>query len=558
MKKFFPLLILAILFSPFSFSQINLQKGLIAWYPFNGNTNDESGNNNHPAFADVTFTQGKSGKKKSACYFNGKSNYIRIRNNQAFSPSELSLVAIIKPNGFYNGICYNNSVIDKGTSDYVPGCYSLRFTAGEYTNGDCYQQDTKHQNFVGMTSNNGGITSKSIYAEPDKWYCIVYTFSRRESRLYVNGKMVSSFKPPGGIGRNNDDIFLGKKDNVQYPYWFHGVMDEIRFYNRILNTEEVLALCNNQPVPPCSGSAKPSARFEYDIPGCTTVSFKLTGTAADKIKSVKWHFGDGQSAGNKSVQHTYSGYGTFKAKAIVTDKSGCSDTVTREIKLAPLKTGFVFTEKSRPGEIEFRAKNNNAACSWNFGNGTSAENESAATVTYNETGNYRVQLFARNHLGCTDTVSKEISVVLPQIPEQIITPPEPVTAPDIIPAIIPDEREKDIQEVITVTGDSVSILLYDNGIIDGDSITLICNNQVVASHLLLSVKPVVLKLRIDRQRNTNELVMYAENLGSIPPNTALMIINDGEKSHRVSISSTRKTSGAVSFIFRDKQPGASQ
>ena len=60
-----------------------------------------------------------------------------------------------------------------------------------------------------------------------------------------------------------------------------------------------------------------------------------------------------------------------------------------------------------------------------------------------------------------------------------------------------------------------------------------------------------LSIALNKDKELNELIMYAENLGSIPPNTALMVIYDGKKRIELNIKSTEKTNGAVSFKFRE-------
>jgi hypothetical protein len=224
------------------FTQTKLNNGLVAWYPFNGNANDESGKGNNPVSNNATLTADRFGNPNGAYLFNGESNFIRIKNSSSLCPEEMTLVAVIKPLGFYNGLCYNNSIIDKGSWDYRPGCYALRFTAGEYTKGDCRDGDTAHQNFVGMAAANPGKTSQDIYVKPNTWYYIIFTINNQYGRLYIDGEMISSFQTTMKIGKNKEDLFLGKKDNEQYPYWFNGVIDEIRIYNKALTFDEVTEL----------------------------------------------------------------------------------------------------------------------------------------------------------------------------------------------------------------------------------------------------------------------------------------------------------------------------
>ena len=226
----------------FSFSQITLDKGLVLHYTFNGSVKDESNNNNNPVFNNSKLVEDRFGNKNAAAYFNGVDNYIQIKNNSSLCPEEITMVAVIKPMGFYNGKCFNNSIIDKGYLDFNPGCYALRYTAGEYTHGDCDDGDTAHQNFVGMVSGTSGKTSGDEYIKLNTWYNVVFTFNKQYCRLYLNGEMISSYGSGGNIGKNKEDLFIGKKGNPNYPNWFNGVVDEIRIYNRSLKSEEVAEL----------------------------------------------------------------------------------------------------------------------------------------------------------------------------------------------------------------------------------------------------------------------------------------------------------------------------
>jgi hypothetical protein len=252
MKQFIVTTFIALLGQVSSFCQQTLNTGIVAWYTFSENARDSSGNNNDPIVNNISFTNDRFGNPNAAGLFNGKDNYIRVKNSSSLCPDELTIAIIVKPMGFYNGLCYNNSLLDKGAWDYKPGAYSLRFTAGEHTLGDCRDGDSAHQNFAGMTGANGGHTSQSIYVVPGTWYYVVYTYSKTQSRLYIDGELISSAPAKGKLGKNSEDLFIGKKDNAQYPYWFNGVMDEIRIYKRSLSPDEVFDLYTMQKRPASS------------------------------------------------------------------------------------------------------------------------------------------------------------------------------------------------------------------------------------------------------------------------------------------------------------------
>ena len=100
------------------------------------------------------------------------------------------------------------------------------------------------------------------------------------------------------------------------------------------------------------------------------------------------------------------------------------------------------------------------------------------------------------------------------------------------------QREKEIAEEITVDADSLLIDFYDNGEVDGDSISIFYNDKLLASSQKLSASAIRLNIKLDTTKAFNELTMFADNLGSIPPNTALMLVFDGRKRHEIRMSST--------------------
>lgn len=90
------------------------------------------------------------------------------------------------------------------------------------------------------------------------------------------------------------------------------------------------------------------------------------------------------------------------------------------------------------------------------------------------------------------------------------------------------ERENNLVKTITVNDPDVTIELYDNGTIDNDTITVYHNNQMVVSKGKLSYTPITVRIHCTEEDARHELVMVAENLGEIPPNTAIMVIKVGK------------------------------
>ncbi|HSU28775.1 MAG TPA: LamG-like jellyroll fold domain-containing protein, partial [Chitinophagaceae bacterium] len=187
------------------------------------------------------------GNPNGAYLFNGTSSYIQIPNNATLCPQQMTLFAWVKPMGFYNGLCYNNCIIDKGQADYLTGDYSLRFTQAAWTGADCNNPDILHQNFVGYSNTNGSPPLYTPYVTPGTWYPVVYTVSADSVKLYVNCSLVWKAPKLSPIGTNTEDLFFGKKNYTPFPYWFNGVIDEIRIYDRPINQEEVEVLGDCRP-----------------------------------------------------------------------------------------------------------------------------------------------------------------------------------------------------------------------------------------------------------------------------------------------------------------------
>jgi hypothetical protein len=105
--------------------------------------------------------------------------------------------------------------------------------------------------------------------------------------------------------------------------------------------------------------------------------------------------------------------------------------------------------------------------------------------------------------------------------------------------------------LIYTEADSVNVEIYDSGIHDKDSVSIIYNNRIVVDRQELNVKsPIKFKLRVSSNPNNNQLVFVAENLGFDPPNTAVMIITDKFGKRQEVILNTDLTHNEVVVFLR--------
>ncbi|MBL7757463.1 MAG: hypothetical protein JNL59_08715 [Chitinophagaceae bacterium] len=106
-------------------------------------------------------------------------------------------------------------------------------------------------------------------------------------------------------------------------------------------------------------------------------------------------------------------------------------------------------------------------------------------------------------------------------------------------------RSKKLVTEIPLIGDSIELRFYDNAEIDGDSISLFLNGKLLFSHIRLTGNAYKVKLAIDQLEGSNELIMVAENLGTIPPNTSYMVAEAGGKRFEASLESTEGSSALI-------------
>lgn len=141
--------------------------------------------------------------------------------------------------------------------------------------------------------------------------------------------------------------------------------------------------------------------------------------------------------------------------------------------------------------------------------------------------------------------------------EQVENPQKLTSAPVTEKPVTPTKTEQPAEnrpakevKSIQVKNDKVKVDIYDDGEVDNDIVSLYYNNTLLAGKKVLTANAVSFELTIEKGK-TNELILYAENLGDIPPNTALMVITDGTERHEVRLSADLKNNAVVRFELRN-------
>lgn len=133
-------------------------------------------------------------------------------------------------------------------------------------------------------------------------------------------------------------------------------------------------------------------------------------------------------------------------------------------------------------------------------------------------------------------------------PAPVVTQRAPVfPAP---PRVLTTRANPLIKQIETEAGE-IRLDLYDNGEIDGDTVSIYHNNSLLVARTRLSQKPISLRIAVDAAHPHHEFIMVAHNLGSIPPNTSVMIITTGTKRYEIFISSTEQKNAKVVLELKE-------
>jgi hypothetical protein len=136
---------------------------------------------------------------------------------------------------------------------------------------------------------------------------------------------------------------------------------------------------------------------------------------------------------------------------------------------------------------------------------------------------------------------------------QVSAPPVVKSAPPVMRKDIIQineafkKRKAILSNDLEISSDSIRLSFYDNAEVDGDSISVFLNSNLLLAHQELNSQAFNVYIKLDSSKEINEVSMFAENLGKYPPNTALMVVNDGNNRYEVFLSSDFKGNATVRF-----------
>jgi len=214
--------------------------GLVAWYPFNGNANDESGNANNGTVNGSTLAADRFGNASKAYSFDGVNDYVTCTAIPAVNgTSGLAISVWVKITGQNNANCSLGCAqyfVSRG-SDYQSGFFGI----------GCWEGT--QNNFMGVINravNGPGLAqaATSINIPQSNWHHVVLNYDKINVKIYVDGVLAGTKAYIVYVETNTSPIIIGKQNVTGFEYFTSGLIDDVGIWNRALTQQEITNLYN--------------------------------------------------------------------------------------------------------------------------------------------------------------------------------------------------------------------------------------------------------------------------------------------------------------------------
>jgi hypothetical protein len=270
--------------------------GLVGWWPFNGNANDESGNGNNGTINGATLTEDRLGNTNKAYSFDGVNDQMEILNQNNSTNLTISIWLSINSYGSAIQSLDFSTIIMKSNHWASVNGYSMLLN-----------RDINNVNSRGIYLY---IAGSAPYIFPfnwqiNQWYHLVLTINNGNAELYINNNLINSYSNVAAIPQNNGNLVLAN-GNTQVPasYLFPGKLDDIGIWNLALTQQEISDLFNAVN---CTNSTTITPQTNSITTG-NTVTF--TASTSDSNPSYVWQSDLGQGFQTLNNFGNYTGVNT--------------------------------------------------------------------------------------------------------------------------------------------------------------------------------------------------------------------------------------------------------
>jgi hypothetical protein len=207
------------------------KKAMVAYYPFNGNAADESGNGNNGASYGAMLTSDRSGEKNSAYAFDGIADYILVSDSEMLRLTESLSVSLWFKTGYALPFA---GIICKSPANEPRGGYLLAID-----NYDKLRADVMYDHSRGLF---GTLVSENVLTD-NEWHHAVATYDGETFRLFIDGMLVDESLYGEGIKPNSEPLMIGWDRSRWLSHrHFKGSIDDIRIYSRPISLKEIQSL----------------------------------------------------------------------------------------------------------------------------------------------------------------------------------------------------------------------------------------------------------------------------------------------------------------------------
>lgn len=214
----------------------SITEGLIAYYPFNGNANDESGNGNHGTVNGAKLAEDRRGEHSKAYKFDGN-DYIRVKYSNALNAGNNFTMSVWYTVEGASGNDYGTII---GNNNRSSGWWLSTERSGNTTNKIRWEHDTV-----------GGMSKNITFKYSTKiWHHSVIVYNNRNASFYLDNKLIAEKKFTDRPGNSSNDLLIGQQLAGISGRGWKGKIDDIRIYNRALSESEVKMLHDSEKALP--------------------------------------------------------------------------------------------------------------------------------------------------------------------------------------------------------------------------------------------------------------------------------------------------------------------
>jgi len=312
--------------------------GLVGWWPFNGNANDESGNGNHGTVNGATLTKDRKGETNNAFIFNGIDNFISVPNSNVFNNTSYSISLwfssnkiekqiILVRNNFLNATKEHFAIGLNSSNKYDVGLFS-KFNNPNCSPGFGWETASKNINILDL-----------------EFHHLVGTVNKNVMQLFIDGVLVDSQNISGAPSTCWAGDIQFARNWSSNPDYFKGVLDDIAIYNRALSDKEISDLyAGNKNCSYLNTMIVPDGNTTFCVGNYVNLK-----TEVNSNYTYQWYKNDTSINGSTTAEYKVTETGNYHLE--VSDQQCKVSSNKTIVTVNPIKECLSKSITYNPGEI---------------------------------------------------------------------------------------------------------------------------------------------------------------------------------------------------------------